>query len=175
MRGGFSEGIAAHPYLVAKGLPEQSGLVVGESLLIPMHDCLSGELVGAQTITGDGRKLFILGTRAKGAVHRLGRAKECWLVEGYATGVTVYNALQRLYRPAEVVVCFSAGNLTHVAGLLNGPRYIVADNDESNVGRRAAEATGLPWCMPKMLGDANDVMQAHGLDAVREMLRMVTV
>jgi putative DNA primase/helicase len=173
LRGGYSEGVAAHPYLVAKGLADQAGLVVGGALLVPMHDCVSGELVGAQTISVTGAKLFLPGTRAKGAVHRLGRARECWLVEGYATGLSVQRALARMYRPAEVVVCFSAGNLTHVAGLLNGPRYVVADFDASGTGQRAAEATGLPWVMPSSLGDANDVMQAGGVDAVRELLKTV--
>jgi putative DNA primase/helicase len=174
IRGGYSEGVAAHPYLIAKGLPEQSGLVVGDCLLIPMHDCVSGELLGAQTISANGTKLFLPGTRAKGAVHRLGRGSEVWLVEGYATGVSVQRALQRLYRPAEVVVCFSASNLTHVAGLLSGRRFVVADNDASGTGQRAAEATGLPRCMPPQVGDANDLHQAHGEDAVRDMLKGIT-
>lgn len=170
VRGGYLEGVAAHPYLVTKGLADHAGLVVGGNLLIPMYD-LSGDLVGAQTISPTGVKLFIPGTRAKGAIHRLGRGSEVWLVEGYATGVSVSKALQRAYRPAEVVVCFSASNLTHVAGLLNGPRYVVADNDESGTGQRAAEATGLPWCMPAIRGDANDLHQLHGLDAVRDLLK----
>jgi putative DNA primase/helicase len=171
IRGGYSEGVATHPYLIAKGLPDQPGLVLGDELIVPMHDCVTGELVGAQTIDATGRKLFLPGTRAKGAIHRLGRASECWLVEGYATGLSVQRALQRLYRTAEVVVCFSASNLTHVAGLLNGPRYVVADHDASGTGQRAAEATGLPWCMPEGEGDANDLQQARGVDAVRALLK----
>lgn len=169
-RGGWTAAVATHPYLVSKGFPEQPGLVLGESLVIPMHD-LAGNLVGAQTIDATGRKLFLAGTRAKGAVHRLGRGREFWLVEGYATGLTVLSALKRLYRSAEVVVCFSAENLKHVAGHLD-PVYIVADNDASGTGERVSVATGRPWCMPPTVGqDANDMHQAEGLDAVVAMMR----
>ncbi|MBY0468802.1 MAG: hypothetical protein K2Q07_07480 [Burkholderiaceae bacterium] len=169
-RGGWSAAVATHPYLVRKGFPEQPGLVLGDLLVIPMHD-LSGALVGAQTIDAAGKKLFLTGTRAKGAVHRLGRGRELWLVEGYATGLTVQAAAARLYRLVEVVVCFSAENLRHVASLVEGA-YIVADHDASGTGERVAVATGRPWCMPAKVGqDANDLHLAEGIDAVVALMR----
>jgi phage/plasmid primase-like uncharacterized protein len=42
------------------------------------------------------------------------RCSERWLVEGYATGLSVRAALRELHREAQVVVCFSAFNLAHV-------------------------------------------------------------
>lgn len=168
------ENIHTHPYLARKGLPEARCLVRQGLLLVPMHDCQSGRLVGMQTITEGGEKKFLPGQRAKGAVHRIGRGPELWLVEGYATGLTVEAALRRMYREASVVVTFSAGNLVHVAERLTGDRYVIADNDASGAGEAAAKATGLPWGMSDTVGeDANDLHQRAGLDAVRALLRGV--
>ena len=90
-------------------------------------------------------------------------------MEGYATGLSVAAALKLMYRPAQVVVCFSAGNLGHVAERIGGRRFVVADHDASGTGERVAVASGLPWVMPKS-GDANDLHQSAGLLAVRSML-----
>lgn len=159
-----------HPYLTAKGFPKATGLVVGEELIVPLRDYKTKAITGAQRIKGSGEKLFIPGTRAKGAVFVLGRGSESWLVEGYATGLSVAAALKLMYRPAQVVVCFSASNLVYVAERLGGRRFVVADHDESGTGQRAAEASYMPWVMPAMLGDANDLHQSEGLLAVRSML-----
>lgn len=159
-----------HPYLTAKGFPKATGLVVGEELIIPMRDYKTQVITGAQRIKGGGEKLFIPGSRAKGAVFVIGRGSESWLVEGYATGLSVAAALKLMYRPAQVVVCFSAGNLGHVAERIGGRRFVVADHDGSGTGERVAVASGLPWVMPEGLGDANDLHQNAGLLAVRSML-----
>jgi putative DNA primase/helicase len=159
-----------HPYLKAKGFPLMKGLVADEELIVPMRDYKTGKVTGAQRIKADGGKLFIPGSRAKGSVFVLGRGSESWLVEGYATGLSVQAALKLMYRPAQVVVCFSASNLCHVAERLGGRRFVVADHDESRTGERAAGASGLPWVMPEMVGDANDLHQSAGLMAVRSML-----
>ena len=47
---------------------------------------------------------------------------------------------------------------------------MVADHDESGTGQRAAESSYMPWVMPEMIGDANDLHQSEGLLAVRSML-----
>jgi len=159
-----------HPYLTAKGFPKATGLVVGEELIVPMRDYKTGKVTGAQRIKGSGEKLFIPGTRAKGSVFVLGRGQESWLVEGYATGLSVAAALKLMYRPAQVVVCFSASNLGYVAERIGGRRFVVADHDASGTGERVAVASYMPWVMPEMLGDANDLHQAQGLLAVRSML-----
>jgi len=141
--------------------------------LIPMFDCGTyRDIVGIQRIATDGSKKFLTGQRAKGAIHRFGngRQRECWLVEGYATGLTVREALRRLYRPADVVICFSAGNLVHVASTGIGT-HVMADNDSSRTGEDAAIETGLPYALPPQIGtDANDVMCDSGIAAVCELL-----
>ena len=167
------EAVTAHPYLTLKGFPNASGLVASGELLIPMFDCGTyREVMGIQRISTDGSKKFMSGQRARGAIHRFGNGqqRECWLVEGYATGLTVREALRRLYRPADIVVCFSASNLVHVAGTGIGT-HIMADNDSSRTGEEAAIETGLPYAMPVEVGtDANDLMCAKGIGAVIELV-----
>lgn len=167
-----------HDYLKRKGFPDARGLVgLHGELIVPMRAHGSYAVVGAQTIQWDGEswsKLYLPGTRAKGAVFFVGRrsAPELWLVEGYATGLSVAEALRSLSLNAAVVVTFAAGNLRHVAGLLDGRcGYVFADHDASGAGQQAAEATGLPWVMSQRVGeDANDLMIREGIASVAELI-----
>lgn len=162
-------GVPAHPYLARKGLHDAPYLDLDGVLLVPMRDRDTDALIGMQTIDRDGAKRYLPGSRAKGAVHRLGRGRELWLCEGYATGLSIRAGLAALYRQDQVVVCFSAGNLVEVASALRG--RVIADHDASGAGRGAAERTGLPWAMPEEPGDANDLHQRGGIGAVRALLQ----
>ncbi|RDS80903.1 hypothetical protein DWU98_12930 [Dyella monticola] len=163
-----------HPYLQRKGVlsyglrvahAEGNGIREGE-LLIPMHSGC-GELVSLQRITQNGDKLFLRGGQKQGTYFRIDGDGLAWLLEGYATGASVHAATG-----AAVIVAFDAGNLKHVAATLQGQlRGVAADNDQSETGRKAAEATGLSWAMPPTVGqDWNDYANEHGLDAVRQLL-----
>lgn len=156
-----------HPYLAAKGFAEERGLVHGAALLIPMRSLDNKRVLSVQQIWKEGdafKKKFLPNGRARGAIFSLGNGASTWLVEGYATGLSVRAALASLYQRARVVVCFSAHNLSHVAGQLTGPRYVVADHDTSKAGEKAAQATGLPWWMPPDLDtDANDFHARYGV------------
>jgi len=171
-----------HGYLELKGFPTASGLVDADGTLhIPMRDYKTNELLGSQRIYRDGDKWvkkMTPGMRAKGAVLRIGQAKarETWLVEGYATGLSTQAALKAAHADAAVLVCFSDSNLTHVAPSIKGAAYVFADNDESGAGERAAKATGLPYCIAPTIGhDANDWHQASGINplvrAIMELRR----
>jgi len=169
--------LGEHGYLKSKGLGQCLGLVTPDHVLVvPMRSIDTNELRGAQKISlveNEWRKKFIFGTRAKGAVLRIGpeRAAESILVEGYATGLSVDLAARKLCMRAAIYVTFSADNLAHVAQLIGGRRYVIADNDESGTGQRVAEATGLPWAMSERTGeDANDLHQRAGLMAVARLL-----
>jgi len=98
-------------------------------------------------------------------------ASEIWLTEGYATGLSVRDALRSTGSNASVVVCFSASNLIQVADQIKGQRYIFADNDASETGAKSAQSTELPWTMADEVGwDANDLHKKHGLFAVAKKI-----
>lgn len=168
-----------HNYLAMKGFPKAQGMVLPDgALLIPMRNWQNNELQGAQLIRWIDQdrtyeKKMLPGMRAKGAVFRMGSksSSEAFLCEGYATALSIEAALRSIGSGAAVLVCFSAGNLEHVAPLLSGRAYVFADNDKSGTGEAAAKATGLPYCMADEVGmDANDLHQRSGLMAVAKKI-----
>ena len=161
-----------HDYLHRKGFPEAKGLVLEGRLMVPMRNVRTNALQGLQTIFWDPEarvfeKKMLPGMRAKEGVLRMGAGEEVWLVEGYATGLSVHAALRSVGLNAQVVVAFSAGSLIDVAGKIPGRRYVFADHDASEAGQKAAESTGLPWTMSEVQGeDANDLHKRTGLFSV---------
>ncbi len=173
---------SAHPYLVAKGYPEQGGLVLDGNLLVPMRHYQAYERVqSVQMIGPDGSKKYLPGGKASEAVYKLGQGGEHYYCEGYATALSVRAALKRLYRDqhSEVWVCFSAGNIPNVAKSRRRS-MVIADHDwwrcpkkecrakwdyESKrcpscgssgvtepAGEKHAKQTGLPYWMPNEPG-----------------------
>lgn len=173
---------AEHNYLHMKGFPSLLGLVNADGdLLIPMRHLATNELQGLQVIRWieDERrydKKMIPGMKAKGAVFCIGskQAQETFLVEGYATGLSVEAALRSIGLQASVLVCFSANNMEHIAPMVSGRVFVFADNDKSGTGEASAIATGKPYCMSPEVGeDANDVHKRAGLMAVCKFLMEV--
>lgn len=170
--------IGPHQYLIDKGFPTEAGLVLDGELLIPMREfTLYRQINSVQRIAADGSKLFLAGGKAKGSVFFIGPMvpRERWLVEGYATGLSVRAALRELHREAQVVCCFSASNLGHVGRLvkaLSVPAFCMADHDASGAGAHAAHETGIPWVMPPVCGeDANDLHMRAGVRALTNLIR----
>jgi len=166
-----------HGYLHRKGLQAVQGLVLpDDTLFVPMRSLRTNELQGAQLIRWlphemRWEKKMVAGMRAKGAVLRLGRGYETFLCEGYATGLTIDLGARQLRLNASVLVCFSDSNMVHVASMVRGRAFVFADNDKSQVGEKAAKATGLPYCMSDRVDeDANDLHRRAGLMAVCELL-----
>jgi phage/plasmid primase-like uncharacterized protein len=173
---------AEHAYLHRKGFPAAQGFVDAEGgLLIPMRDMFTNALNGLQVIRWDEEsrkfeKKMLPGMKAKGAIFRMGskNASETLLCEGYATGLSIVDAVRSVGLQAAVLVCFSANNLEHVAGQVKGRCYVFADNDASGTGERSAQATGFPYCMSPVVGeDANDLHMRAGLFAVAQKLMEV--
>lgn len=157
--------LSKHPYLERKGFPDALGLVVDSMLIVPMY--VGRDLVGAQRIWPDGEKKFLPGQRSKGATYTIGRGAPVWC-EGYATGMSVHRALTLARLPRSVVVCFSANNMQALASAGS----VVADNDASGAGQRAAEATGLPYWMSDAVGeDFNDAEFRLGRFASSQSLK----
>lgn len=194
--------IGEHAYLVKKGFPAERGLIAmvdaagwealgfrkvpapehPRQLVIPMRDVTTNAIVSVQLIDTKGGKQFIPGGQSRLAVCRLGRGPETWIVEGYATGLSVRAALAAMFRQATVLVTFSAANLRAVAQAVSGRRFVIADNDppkqhangttSEGDGPKYARETGLPMWMPPDAGtDANDYHQSAGLRALCEAMR----
>lgn len=133
-----------HAYLVAKGIYPHGAKQLGKALILPLYG-QDKALVGCQFIYGDGSKRFITGTKKQGSFCCL-KPTNCnqddtqtiYLVEGWATGVSVFMAMYSL-----VFVAFDKGNLKAVAVFLRGKypkaRIVVCgDNDADGGGQRAA-------------------------------------
>jgi len=158
-------GHMSHPYLEAKGFPDEQGNVLrieGKPvLLVPMR--VAGSLVGVQMIDAEGGKKFLYGQRTSGATFTFDNKGVNILCEGYATALSVRLALKTLKRRYTLHVCFSAGNMLRVAeGLKSG--LVIADNDASGTGQSVAGKIGWPfWISPVVNQDFNDYHQEHGL------------
>jgi putative DNA primase/helicase len=185
----FSQAVAAgdnHPYLARKGISAVPGLKMkGGKLLVPGYD-VKGELRTIQFIDGDGNKRFLKDSQMQGASFGLigsSDSESLYLAEGLATGISVWQALERR---AEVRICFSAVNLGHVASSFAsqypGRVIVCADNDRNTAGNpgltkalEAAKTVGgrvtLAVFEDGQSGtDFNDIHQARGLDEVRRQL-----
>lgn len=158
-------GFSTHPYLIAKGFPEEQGNVIWHEgkpvLLIPMR--VNGSLVGVQQIDEDGGKKFLYGQRSNGATFTFNNKGMNIVCEGYATALSVRAALKHMKQRYTLHVCFSAGNMAKVAaGLERG--IVIADNDASGTGQQVAQQIGWPTWMSDRVGeDANDYHQRVGM------------
>lgn len=192
---------AEHPYLAAKGFPDERGLVIKDVRpLIPRHQLgediqfrlpegsgpwlivpgrIGQRVTTVQIIGPDGAKKNIYRGQMKGAAHRIATGAETWVCEGIATAMSVRAALRLLGRPATVYSAFSASNVATVAQRLTGA-VIAADHDKpldqlhgQGTGEFYARKAGCTWVQPPALGDFNDMHMADGLRAVALHLREV--
>ena len=150
-----------HPYLANKGFPTQKGFVWKELLVIPMRD---GEhLCGCQLIDPLGQKKFLSGQKTAGAKLTIDNKGLDFLVEGYATALSLRAALRHLKLRYRIHICFSAGNMKKVAHNFKSG-VVIADNDESGTGERVAKEIGWDYWLSPEYGDMNDFHQTYGLD-----------
>lgn len=163
----------SHAYIARKGFPEllTPTLDDGATLLVTMWD--GKRLANLQRINEAGEKKFLPGGEVTGMVHRIGDQGVPILAEGYASGLSVAAAIKASRMRAHVVICFSAGNLVHVATRYKDAR-IACDNDDlkTGTGEKAAKATGLKYFMPPVPGqDFNDLHREKGLFAASQIIR----
>jgi putative DNA primase/helicase len=165
-------GMSTHPYLEAKGFPDEQGNVLWQDgkpvLLIPMR--VANNLVGLQQIDQDGGKKFLYGQRTSNAVFTFDNKGMNVLCEGYATALSVRLAFKQMKQRYTLHVCFSAGNMAKVAAGLE-PGLLIADNDASGTGQRVAEESGWKyWLSDRIQEDCNDFHQRVGLFGLTQSL-----
>lgn len=161
-----------HAYLHSKGFVKAVGPVWWPTekqnlLCIPMR--VGQALVGVQMIDREGSKRYLSGQRTSGAEYLISnngpRAMDWW-VEGFATGLSLRDCLNALKLRYRIHITFSAGNLKAMAHT----GFVVADNDESQTGEKAAIATDLPYLLPPA-GDFNDWHRKDGTFTVSQAVR----
>ncbi len=184
-------------YLVAKGIEPIGGRFnlnpqKHPALVLPLTN-IDAEIRSLQFISrsvdGTTYKTFLAGGQTKGNFLLIGELRNgdpIVVCEGYATGVSVYQAIDQT-----VVIAFSAGNLEPVIASLfkkcpDSKIIIAADCDESG-RKKAAEATikhGCSVVFPefsedleadingKKYTDFNDLYKAAGLEEVSRQLNM---
>jgi putative DNA primase/helicase len=162
-----------HPYLASKGFPNEVGNVWTKGderiLVIPMR--IDKRLVGCQLINDKGVKKFLYGQTTKGATFTMNAKGFPILCEGYATALSVREAMIANNIKYSIYVCFSASNMKFVArqfpyGL------IVADNDNSHVGETSARKTGKPYWLSETIGeDFNDFHKRVGTFKASQSLK----
>ena len=132
---------------------------------------VNGALAGLQMIDRHGAKKFLSGQitgKAEFCINAGGIGCEHWWVEGYASGLSLQACLNALKLPYTLHITFSAQNLQRMAH----SGYVIADNDASETGKKAARATDLPYWMPEQTGtDINDFHKANGTFKASQTLR----
>ena len=189
-----------HAYLIAKGFPEERVRVIDGQLsfemrgkpqtqtfipdveiLIPTY--FDGALTGVQRIfkTEEGfEKRFLFGQRTNLCTHTIGNRTPAFYCEGYATGLSVRDALQGAGITGCVVVCFSAANLARSAQY----GYVIADYDkqtrqapeEGGMGIKCAKETLLSYWSSDVVGmDFNDYMVKYGKFRASQEIKMLAM
>ena len=156
--------LTEHKYIQRKGFNEHPVNVWQKDdqqlLIVPMYH--KNVICGCQIINEDGEKKFLTGQRTSCAYFKICDGKQIFLTEGFASGLALQTILASIGCQSTIYVTFSVGNATKMAKYL--PTAIwVADHDENLVGQKAAEASGLRWWCPTVVGwDVNDAYLAQG-------------
>jgi AAA domain/Toprim domain len=162
-------------YLEKKAIPACGARLQGDStILVPMYDGETRELVNIQSITPDGEKRFMKGGKVAGCCFAVGPTEDAspdtvFVCEGFATACSIYEATGR-----PVIVAFSAVNLAATVAWVKERAsdvtrvMVAADNDEKGM---KAIPDGCMFIIPAPgYKDFNDMAALAGLDAVKEQL-----
>lgn len=165
-----------HAYLDSKNFKDTRGNVWRQPdqdpvLVIPMF--YDNSICGCQLIDIHGSKKYLFGQRTNNSYFRIGQGKKVFLVEGYASGLSLQAILTALKIQASIYITFSAGNCSKIAKT-HPDAFWVADNDLSQTGQKSAIESGLRWWMPEQLGfDINDLHKESGTFKASQILRKV--
>lgn len=162
-----------HPYLKAKGFPEEQ-MPVWETdgkklLVVAMRK--EGRIVGCQLIDDQGSKKFLYGQTTKGATFTMDAKGIPIFCEGLATGLSIQSVMRANKMRYTIYVCFSASNLKEVSRHFR-EGIVVADNDPSGVGESVAKETGKPYWLSDTVGeDFNDYHMRVGIFKASQSLK----
>ncbi|MGB5855279.1 MAG: DUF927 domain-containing protein [Oceanisphaera sp.] len=175
-------------YLERKGLGEcsstinrvridQAGIVFAPgSLVVPLTNA-SHQVVNIQFINANGDKRYLTGGKKSETFHHIEGGTRIAVVEGYATGLSVHQAIG-----ATVYCAMDCGNLSAVAKIARQHHpdaviVIAGDNDadtEGNPGKTKAELAGAEInasvVLPSRAGDWNDYQVEHGVAATKQAI-----
>ena len=162
-----------HPYLKAKGFPDELGNVWTKDseriLVIPMR--IDKRVIGCQLINSDGIKKFLYGQTTKGATLTMNAKGFPIFCEGYATALSIREAMIANNIKYSIYVCFSASNMKFIVGQFTYG-LVVADNDNSHVGETTARKTGKPYWISETIGeDFNDFHKRVGTFQASQSLK----
>jgi len=165
--------LKTHPYLKSKGFPDAEGNVWEkdgkELLVIPMF--IDKKIVGVQLIDEEGNKKFLHGQTTKGASFCMNAKGMPIFCEGFATALSVRECMKASNIRYAIYVCFSASNMKHIANGMSGG-FVVADNDPSGVGLKAAREAEKPYWISDTSGeDFNDFYLRVGIFKASQSLK----
>ena len=169
--------LKSHPYLVAKGFPEEMGNVWNKDgkdiLVIPMR--IDSRLIGVQLIDDEGQKKFLHGQTTKGASFCMNAKGIPIFCEGYATALSIRECMKSCNIKYAIYVCFSASNMKHIARTI-GDGIIIADNDPNHIGEKSAIETGKPYWISETVGeDFNDYHRRVGNFRASQNLKKILI
>jgi len=117
-----------------------------------------------------GSKRFLTGQQTGGAELVIDNRGRDFLVEGYATGLSLREALRALKIRYTIHICFSAGNMKKIATNLDNP-FIVADHDPAGVN--VYTSLNLPYWLSSVDGeDFNDFQMRVGIEESARQLSL---
>ena len=150
-----------HPYMIEKGLEGVGVIVLNKtvhihkrghkvreapkgSIVVPIFN-EKGKMIANQLISATGNKLFVPDgcsvQDGRYTVGHHGKAKDVWLCEGFATGISIWKVMrEHLYEDdTTIVVCFSKHNMMRIAierttyryhhTSIMKPIHVIMDND----------------------------------------------
>ena len=163
-------------YMDAKGMPDVQVNVWRRAdqppvMLVPMY--YRAKLCGVQVIDTHGSKKFLTGQRTSEAYLKIGEGRKVYLVEGYASALSLKAILTQLRIPLTIYVCFSAGNMAKLANL-HREAMLICDHDESGTGQKVGEESGCKYWYSDVLGDdINDYLKRVGLFRATQDLKSI--
>ena len=180
------------PYLVAKKIETLKPCdfikmtVAGDKIIIPVYN-RSGDIRSVQTITDKNEKKYLFGGEIKNNFFPMkgNGSGPCVVCEGFATGVSIYAALESRF---DVIVAFQSNNLFNVASQMvseygNDNVWIASDDDRYNGHNAGIEASekckelGVKVIVPRFASydskptDFNDLHCLEGIDEVTSQFK----